>query len=667
MDLCMQFLQEEMILQKHYKVYCDLLNCGFGYGDLPEQEELIRDSFEKIAVSSWLPVIPQVLARIDVKNPVIRKIMFDLLERIGRNEPQALVYPLCLLHRSTSDERKKSAEYLMNNMRNHSPILMSQALEVCHELIRSALLLMEQWYEVIEEAIGLCYGSNNAVSAMKLLLEVHNVMKREPETMNEASFHHYFGSSLHLAESWAKKYLESRSDIDLNQAWDIYYYIYKTISEKLPDLLTLELRNVSPKLMCLENLEIFVPGLYKSGGTKMTTIAGFKPQLNVLPSKQHPRKLTILGSDGREYLFLLKGHEDNRQDERAMQLFGLVNTLLSTDPQTQKKDLSIRRYSVIPLSVNTGIIGWVPNCDTLNCLIKEYRSTYKIYPNIEFKLMKSMCESFQICCLVNKVEIFRHAMDHTFGQDLYKVLWLKSKNSEIWLERRTNYTRSHAVMCMVGYILGLGDRHPSNLMLDRYSGKIIHIDFGDCFEAAIRREKSPEKVPFRLTRMLIKAMEVSGIEGNYRTTCEQTMRVLRENKDSLKAVLEAFVYDPILSFKLLAPAAPKQSKLRQQKGENGEENEDLFEHYKASKDVEERKKVDEREIHAAIDESDSVQLEKLNLATQFVMERITNKLDGKEFNLNFPLDVKQQVDKLIKQATSDENLAQCYIGWCPYW
>ncbi len=62
------------------------------------------------------------------------------------------------------------------------------------------------------------------------------------------------------------------------------------------------------------------------------------------------------------------------------------------------------------------------------------------------------------------------------------MLWLKSRNSEVWLERRTGYTRSTAVMSMVGYLLGLGDRHPSNLMLDRYSGKLLHIDFGDCFE-----------------------------------------------------------------------------------------------------------------------------------------------------------------------------------------
>lgn len=64
----------------------------------------------------------------------------------------------------------------------------------------------------------------------------------------------------------------------------------------------------------------------------------------------------------------------------------------------------------------------------------------------------------------------------------------------MWLQRRTNYTRSLAVMSIVGYVLGLGDRHPSNLMLDRKSGKILHIDFGDCFEVAQHREKFPEKV-----------------------------------------------------------------------------------------------------------------------------------------------------------------------------
>jgi len=53
----------------------------------------------------------------------------------------------------------------------------------------------------------------------------------------------------------------------------------------------------------------------------VVTIASFARQLVVITSKQRPRKLTILGSDGDEYAFLLKGHEDLRQDERVMQVF----------------------------------------------------------------------------------------------------------------------------------------------------------------------------------------------------------------------------------------------------------------------------------------------------------------------------------------------------------
>lgn len=120
-----------------------------------------------------------------------------------------------------------------------------------------------------------------------------------------------------------------------------------------------------------------------------------------------------------------------------------------------------------------------------------------------------MAPDYENLTLLQKVEVFEYALENTTGQDLYRVLWLKSTNSEHWLERRATYTRSLAVNSMVGHILGLGDRHPSNLLLERSTGKVVHIDFGDCFEVAMHREKFPEKVPFRLTRMLTHAMEVS--------------------------------------------------------------------------------------------------------------------------------------------------------------
>jgi len=101
----------------------------------------------------------------------------------------------------------------------------------------------------------------------------------------------------------------------------------------------------------------------------------------------------------------------------------------------------------------------------MSVLIKEYREAFSIRPMTEEDLRKSLCKDYDKLLLPNKVEIFRNVMENTKGEDLQKVLWLKSPSSEVWLERRTNYTRSLATSSIVGYILGLGDRHPSNFMI----------------------------------------------------------------------------------------------------------------------------------------------------------------------------------------------------------
>jgi phosphatidylinositol kinase/protein kinase (PI-3 family) len=63
----------------------------------------------------------------------------------------------------------------------------------------------------------------------------------------------------------------------------------------------------------------------------LVTIEYFVPQLIVITSKQRPRKLTIHGSDGNDYAFLLKGHEDLRQDERVMQVCIWITSSFCTD------------------------------------------------------------------------------------------------------------------------------------------------------------------------------------------------------------------------------------------------------------------------------------------------------------------------------------------------
>lgn len=241
-----------------------------------------------------------------------------------------------------------------------------------------------------------------------------------------------------------------------------------------------------------------------------------------------------------------------------------------------------------------------------------------------------------------------------FGKDLQKILWLQSGTSEVWLERRTNYTRSLAVMSIVGYILGLGDRHCSNLLLSRESGKIVHIDFGDCFESAMEREKFPEKVPFRLTRMLQNALGPSGIEGNFRSTCESVMEVLRENRESLMAVLQAFVYDPLISWRLITIETEPEDKKKPINSYaaallSHQPAESIADHPPSS-------------VQASTDYASEV----INEKAIKITTRIENKLTGRDFSQKETLTVQSQVDRLIKQATNVENICVHFIGWSPF-
>jgi len=452
---------------------------------------------------------------------------------------------------------------------------------VSSELIRVAILWLETWHEGLEEASRLYFGEGNVSGMLDLLLPLHEKIEKGADTRRESEFINSFGSDLAQAHKHIKDYVRlvseggdiiptgpisanaygasgrhirqnEEAETAMNKAWDIYYTVFRRINKQLPALTKLELSDCSPALSKARSLELGVPGSYRVDGSYIK-IEKFIPSVQVITSKQRPRKITLRGSDGKDYVFLLKGHEDLRQDERVMQLFGLVNALLERDRQTKKHDLRIQRYAISPLSHNCGLVGWVPHTDTLHSLIRDYRQQKKIPLNLEHREMLRIAPDYDQLTVMQKVEVFTDALKKTTGKgnDLYQILWLKSTNSEEWLERRTRYTRSLAVMSMVGYILGLGDRHPSNLMLDKLSGRVLHIDFGDCFEVAMNRDKYPEKVPFRLTRMLIKAMEVSGIEGSYRSTCERTMTVLRENKDSLVAMLQAFLYDPLISWRLV--------------------------------------------------------------------------------------------------------------------
>ena len=596
-----------------------LLTLWFKYGGNDKVTSTISAGLQRVSIDTWLQVLPQLIARIQIDDPLVRDSIHEILLQVGRQHTQAVIFPLTVAAhdlKSANVDQSEAAKLLLDKIFAHSPDLVQQAQLVSQELIRVAILWREMWNEGLEEASKL-YTEWDIKGMFAVLTPLHEKLSEvgPNATAREKEFIELFGKDLREAWEWCRKYQRSKNNKDLVAGWDHYYHVYRMINKTLPTLTSLNLSDVSPLLFEARQLQLVVPGTYLET-PEPAYIDMFVPKLIVIHSKQRPRRLSIRGTDGIEYEYLLKAHEDLRQDERVMQLFGLVNTLLKNDSTTAHRHLDIRRFFVLPLSPNLGLIKWVPTCETLHLLIRQHRERNNIVLNAEVRHMVQLSPDYDMLTTIQKVEIFRHALAQMPGDDIAKVMWLQSGDSETWLDRRIAYTRSLAVMSMVGYILGLGDRHPSNLMVDRVTGGVMHVDFGDCFEVAMSRSKFPEKVPFRLTRMLIKAMEVAGIEGNFRITCENVMNVMRTNADSMIAVLEAFVHDPLI---------------------------DWF----------------KRGTDKADTTAEDYAVNKLN--------RIKDKLAGQDFDEVSQLDVHAQVDKLIENATAHEKLAEHYTGWCPFW
>ena len=54
----------------------------------------------------------------------------------------------------------------------------------------------------------------------------------------------------------------------------------------------------------------------------------------------------------------------------------------------------------------------------------------------------------------------------------FRELWCSSANASDWWHVTQSYSRSVAVMSMIGYVIGLGDRHLDNILVDLTTGEV---------------------------------------------------------------------------------------------------------------------------------------------------------------------------------------------------
>ncbi|KAK3683108.1 Serine/threonine-protein kinase tel1 [Vermiconidia calcicola] len=372
---------------------------------------------------------------------------------------------------------------------------------------------------------------------------------------------------------------------------------------------------------------ITVPLRRDSNYTDVPTIMKFGSTVNLMSGLSRPKKLTAYASDGKQYPQLFKsGNDDLRQDAIMEQVFEEVSKMLQNHKATRQRNLHVRTYKVIPLSTRSGIIDFVPNSTSFSDFLVSAHERYhpQDYKNSS---ARNKINAAKEQSTETRIKEFRKVCEH-MQPVLRHFFFERYKDPDEWFEKRTAYTRTTATVSILGHVLGLGDRHCQNIMLDEKTGEVVHIDLGVAFEAG-RVLPVPELVPFRLTRDVIDGMGITKTEGVFRRCCEFTMEALREDKDSIMTLLNVLRYDPLYTWSV-SPLRAK--RMQEETGRNAGDPE-----------AEGSSKKKEQEAGEA------------DRALSIVEKKLSKTLS-----------TAATVNELIQQATDERNLATLFSGWSAY-
>lgn len=399
-----------------------------------------------------------------------------------------------------------------------------------------------------------------------------------------------------------------------------------------------------------------------------------------------PKVLRCELSTGETVRQLLKSKDDLRQDALIEQVFALSNTLFAKDEQA--RTLHVATYNVVPLAPVVGVLQWMEHTIPFGEYLTGSMSSggggsngaapfigahERYFPH---EPTTSACRQKLNAAGKNEKESTLLQIYAEFTPAMHFFFMERCASAQMWLALQQSYTRSVAASSIVGYLVGLGDRHGSNLLIHLRSAELVHIDLGIAFDQN-KLLPIPELVPFRLTRNIVDGFGVRGVDGGFRARCQDALHVLRSRRELLLNILDALVHDPLATWVIAVDPNAAAATSTVVGG-------DTATSLSATTDVKDAKRrtaatalssvvpsVSDGVAHPPpFSSSSSVVPSTRHQRTtpadaQRALSRVAAKLSGFDGG-NEQLAVPTQVHKLIQTAQNPKHLSAMFAGWSPW-
>lgn len=644
-----------------------------GFDD--ENERLAKrfeNFLEILPVWIWIPWIPQLLSSLSrAEAPYIKTI----LSKVSALHPQSLFYPLrsfiaekreqistafpttemsfigeklpkkeeksnvSSFYAKKKQDALKYAEEIMASLKSSHPGIGNDLETFVKEI---STYFMPEREEVLLNVLQVLLVECYKTSSGEIITET---LRRYTESSYQRLFPPFLSGSSSSLAAVNKKYPQflheyrHKFEVEIVKAKNLHHLIanlknwinkIQSVVDKFPTKLHLEeiCPNNSHLLVEFQNNIIEVPGQYnrdiEPSPDNHIKIDRIHPEIYI--NRTH-RYLQLRGNNGKLYSFQVQSLPSmplfsDRGEESIQQLVQLFVDCLNKFKETRKRNLPFSVPFSIPISPRLRLIPQEIGVLSLQQVFMEYHHQEEkdFYAPLDMyqTLRKNNSDLKQIYDSISEKvpqTILKNFVSSLIPSYMHLFSFKKQFVSEL------------AMHSMIGFILGIGNRTPENILFRKETGSIIQSSFYPEYQTNGQIQYT-DTVPFRLTRNLQTFLNPLFIDGYYNSIMSAVAMCLAEYKDKLRHSLSIFLRDDFSSW------------------QNSE-------------------KIDPYEGCKTENEARTKLKTIVELNTSKVIERI--QLISPPFDKENFTPINKQVSELIMIAQNPQLLAQMNPTWSPWY
>ena len=268
-------------------------------------------------------------------------------------------------------------------------------------------------------------------------------------------------------------------------------------------------------------------------------------KIDILSSKEKPMHIRFktrnISKDlypKKYYDFLLKCDvNDITKEIKTFEIIDEINNIFKLKHYNTNESMSLKRYLIVPIAPTIILAEWLNDCISFSSVIEEQSKKDLIYQD-EYK---NIIHNDSNKPYINPGSISNEEEKFNILYNYYQYNFF---NPNLWYNAKKKYIISTAIWSMTQFLVGLGDRHPGNIMFNKTDGEVVHIDFGYVALKGLSLGV-PEIVEFRLTFNLRKNLGLFEENGLFNYICVKVLKTFKEYYKTLSARIEYYQFDPL--------------------------------------------------------------------------------------------------------------------------